>query len=209
MREKVSRIIGESGMGERSLRCTFETFRVVTPSQDTAKRAALRFAEGFDQLLPQRGEPLPRYNSLFISGTKGTGKTHLAAAIANELLSKGTPVICMSERELLGRIRRTFSGIGGDESSILALYKSVPLLILDDLGKERATEWTISTIYDIIGGRYDQAMPFIVTTNYDPGSLALRLTPKGDDGITAECIIDRITEVCKVVIMTGPSWRSV
>jgi DNA replication protein DnaC len=88
---------------------------------------------------------------------------------------------------------------------VLETYKRVPLLIIDDLGKERATDWTISTLYTIIDGRYDRAMPIIVTTNYDPGSLVGRLTPQGDDGTIAECIIDRINEVCRAIIMTGDS----
>ena len=208
MRARVKRVIGDSGMGERFLRRTFETFTTVTAEQEQAKRAAMQYAGDFDKHIPKRGEPLPEWNGFFISGTKGTGKTHLAAAIANYLLNRGTAAICMTERELFGRIRRTYSQRDGDESEVLETYKRVPLLIIDDLGKERATDWTLSTLYAIIDGRYGRAMPLIVTTNYGPGSLAGRLTPQGDDGTTAECIIDRINEMCRAIIITGPSWRS-
>ena len=94
------------------------------------------------------------------------------------------------------------------KSGVLETYKRVPLLVVDDLGKEKATDWTISTLYSIIDGRYDRAMPLIITTNYDPATLVRRLSPKGDYGTTAECIIDRINEMCKVLITTGESWRS-
>lgn len=208
MRTRVKRVIGDSGMGERFLRRTFETFTTNTTEQERAKRAAMQYAGDFDKHLPKRGQPLPERNGFFISGTKGTGKTHLAAAIANYLLNRGTAAICMTERELFGRIRRTYSQRGGDEGEVLETYKHVPLLIIDDLGKERATDWTISTLYAIIDGRYDRAMPLIITTNYDPANLTGRLTPQGDDGTTAECIVDRINEICKAIIMTGASWRS-
>ena len=208
MRKRVARVVGESGMGERFLQRTFMTFVTDTPERKQAARTAKEYVENFDNRLPKRGEPLPERNGFFISGTKGSGKTHIAAAIANYLLSNGTAVICMTERDLFGRIRRTYSRDGGDESEVLETYKRVPLLIIDDLGKEKPTDWTISTLYSIIDGRYDRAMPLIITTNYDPDSLARRLTPQGDDGTTAECIIDRMNEVCAAIILTGKSWRT-
>ena len=84
----------------------------------------------------------------------------------------------------------------------------MPLLIIDDMGKEPATEWGISKIYAIINGRYDGYMPTIVTTNYDDQQLARRLTPPNGDDITAQATIDRLREMCGGVPMDGESWRS-
>lgn len=207
-RERIQRIIGESGMGERFLRRTFDTFQI-TDKNRIAARIAKKYADNFEDMLPKRDQPEPGRNGLFIAGPTGTGKTHLAAAIANQLIHNGIPVICMTMIDLLERIKRTFSRKGVDEGSVLTLYKTVPLLIIDDMGKEPATEWAVSTIYNIINGRYEAYMPIIITTNYDDKTLVARLTPQTThDSITAEATIDRLNEMCRVVILDGDSWRT-
>ncbi|MDR2044877.1 MAG: ATP-binding protein [Clostridium sp.] len=213
MRERVRRAIGDSGMGERFLQRTFKNYIAETKEQGAIAGVALEYARDFDSKLPKRGQPLPGRNGFLISGTKGTGKTHIAAAIANYLLDKGTAVICMNERDLFGRIRRTFSTSGGmDESAVLETYKRVPLLIIDDLGKERATEWTLATLYAIIDWRYNSAMPLIITTNYDAPKLIERMTPTTQygerDATTAETIVDRFAEMTESITMRGESWRT-
>ena len=205
LQERIRRLIGESGMGNRFLRRTFETFEITDKNRNAAI-AAKRYADCFEKFLPHQSEP--GRNGLFISGEKGTGKTHLAAAIANQLIHRGIPVICMTMIDLLERIKRTFSRGNADEGTVLSLYKKVPLLIIDDIGKEPPTEWAVSTIYNIINGRYESYMPTIVTTNYDDKMLIARMTPQATgDSITAEATIDRLMEMCRGIVMTGPSWR--
>ena len=80
--------------------------------------------------------------------------------------------------DLLERIKRTYSATGGSESDVLKIYKTVPLLVIDDIGKEPPTEWAISTVYNIINGRYEAYLPTIVTTNYDTEALIDRMTPR-------------------------------
>ena len=207
LKDRIRRIIGESGMGERFLRRTFDTFQVTDENQSAA-RTAKRYADTFDELTPKRGRPEPGRNGLFIAGPKGTGKTHLAAAIANQLIQKGTPVICMTMIDLLERIKRTYARGDTDEGTVLSLYKTVPLLVIDDMGKEPPTEWAVSTIYNIVNGRYEAYLPTIVTTNYDDKTLISRMTPQATrDSVTAEATIDRLMEMCRGVVMTGQSWR--
>lgn len=211
MRARVKRLIGDSGMNARFQRRTFETFQI-TPENTAAARACKAYADAFREKLPQVN-PDPGRNGLFITGPKGTGKTHLVAAIANQLIQNGTPVICMTMIDLLDRIKRTYQNArqyGEDsEGDILNTYKDVPLLIIDDIGKEPATEWAVSKIYAIINARYEAYMPTIITTNYTDQDLVRRLTPKDTgDAMTADATVDRLREMCSAIVTRGASWRS-
>lgn len=208
-REKIAKILEDTYISGRLINKTFDTFQITTNNK-VAAHAARQYADTFDGMLPSTGRPEPGRNGLLIAGTVGTGKTHLAAAIANQLMHQGTPVICMTMIDLLERIKRTFSGIGsrGDESSVLSLYKTVPLLIIDDIGKEPPTEWAVSTIYNIINGRYEKCLPIIITTNYDAEAMIERLTPRESrDTIYGQAVVDRLTEMCRSVVLVGESWR--
>lgn len=211
MRKRVRQIIGTSGMNARFLRRTFDTFQIAEENRK-ALRVCIDYANNFRDKLPGNNQE-PGRNGLFITGPKGTGKTHLAAAIANKLMRQGTTVICMTMIDLLERIKRTYEQnrqYGGEisEGRVLDTYKSVQLLIIDDMGKEPATEWAVSKIYAIINSRYEEYMPTIITTNYTDAELVRRLIPKETgDPTTADATIDRLREMCAAIVTTGESWR--
>lgn len=206
----VQSIIGDSGINARFLRRTFDTFQI-TPQNQRAAGACKRYADTFRDKLPEYCAD-PGRNGLFITGPKGTGKTHLAAAIANQIMQTGTAVVCMTMIDLLEKIKATYETnrqYGQTEANVLRTYKEVPLLIIDDMGKEPATEWAVSKIYAIINARYEAYLPTIVTTNYSDGELVQRLTPKDSgDSTTADATIDRLREMCAGIVTTGESWRS-
>lgn len=206
LQERINHIIGQSGMGERFLRRTFDTFNV-DDNNRKAYTAALEYVNDFDKMLPRSNSPEPGKNGLFICGEPGTGKTHLAAAIANRLIRQDKPVVCATMIDLLGRIKQSFK-YEGEEARILHLYKTVPLLVIDDMGKEPPTEWAVSTIYNIINARYEAYLPIIVTTNYDSKTLITRMTPRETkDDTTARATLDRLREMCKGLAMMGESRR--
>lgn len=206
LRKQVERIIRASGMGARFLSKTFETF-TITPQNRQAAETARRYADSFEAMCPRPGAPEPGRNGLFIVGPPGTGKTHLAAAIANKLINDGQIVVCMTMIDMLERIRRTFNG-DGSEAEVIRRYKTAPLLIIDDMGKEPPTEWAISTVYNIINGRYEAYLPTIVTSNYSGGELEARMTPRETkDAMTARATLDRIAEMCRAIALAGESWR--
>lgn len=205
-REKLAYITGASGMGERFLRRTFETFEI-TPENRKAAETAQRYADNFEALLPRPDAPEPGRNGLIITGPSGTGKTHLAAAITNKVINSGRLAVCMTMIDMLESIRRTFSD-GGSEAEIIRKYKTVPLLVVDDMGKEPPTEWAISTIYNIINGRYEAYLPTIITSNYTPNDLKARMIPRETkDPTTAQATLDRLAEMCRAIALTGESWR--
>ena len=209
-RMHMARLRSESGMSARFHRRTFATFQPTEENQK-ALRVCKSYADTFRDKLPENN-PEPGRNGLFITGPMGTGKTHLAAAIANQLIEEGTPVVCMTMIDLLDRIKQAFEkshSFGESESHVLRTYKEVPLLIIDDMGKESATDWAVKNIYKIINARYEAYMPTIITTNYGDSDLVRKLTPKDTgDSITAAATIDRLREMCAGVITTGNSWRS-
>jgi DNA replication protein DnaC len=131
----------------------FETFDRSLRGVDTAYQAAKKFAED------------PR-GWLVLVGTYGCGKTHLAAAIANEAIRRRFRALFVVVPELLDHLRSTFgpsSDISYDE--LFEQVRSVPLLLLDDLGTESATPWAQEKLYQIFNRRYNLQLPTVVTSN--------------------------------------------
>lgn len=145
-------------------------------------------------------------DSLYLTGPRGTGKTHMAAAIVRELVMDLTPshsvswVQWISAPDLLLEIRNTFrDGSERSELSVIEQYSECDLLVLDDLGAEKTSEWSLQTLYTIIDRRYREERQTIITSNLSLDELA----EKVDDRIAS-----RLSELCRVVVLTGPDRRT-
>jgi DNA replication protein DnaC len=113
---------------------------------------------------------------LTLLGSYGVGKTHLAAAIANEALDRQQQVLFAVVPDLLDHLRATFgpqSTVAYDER--FELVRTVPLLILDDLGSESATPWAREKLYQLINHRYNYRLSTVITTNLKPEAVEPRI----------------------------------
>lgn len=199
---RIERIIGTSGLGDRFKNRTFEKFNT-EPDNITAYKTARGYADNFAKLMEREK------NGLVFAGPPGTGKTHLAASVANQLMNTGVPVIFTTMIDLLSKIKATFDTerTTANEADVMRSYKTVDLLIIDDMGKEQPTNWALTKMYEIINARYENYKPVIITTNYSAEELTQRLTPKDGDSTTAAACIDRILESTYTVALAGESWR--
>lgn len=199
LQQRVNQLIGKSGIKKRFMQRTFENFRRDTPERDRCYKIAKAYADNWKRHYANG-------DGLYIEGTNGTGKTHLAAAIALQLLGQGIPVICKTSSDLLLDIKSSFESKEKSESQVLDVYKKVDLLIVDDLGKEQCSDWSMSTLYSIFNARYEDMKPTIITTNYNADSLIQALTPKGYDNTKIVAIISRLRETSTLMTM---AWKDI
>jgi DNA replication protein DnaC len=197
LQTKVSRLFEQSKLGERFKSRTFENF-TQNKNNERAYNAAKKYSENFKQYKSEGA-------GIIFSGTYGTGKTHLAAAISIELINQGIPVVFGTLINLLGKIRQTYHN-DEDEWEVLNIYTSADLLVIDDLGKEKPSEWVLEKLYSIVNDRYENNKPIIITTNYDHETLVKRLTVNGNCE-TAESIVSRLYEMCRGVVINGEDHR--
>lgn len=141
---------------------------------------------------------------LYIHGGVGAGKTHAASAMARLFAEAGYEVAFTTAKGMLERVKATFDE-GGTEAAV-ARYAKCDVLVLDDLGKEDATEWSVGTVFSVLDARYEDMRPTIVTSNYAPGALADRLARRGER-VTAEAIASRISQTCRTVYLGGRDRR--
>lgn len=135
---------------------------------------------------------------LLLCGQVGTGKSFLAAAIANELISQGTPCLMTNFNRLISRISEKF---GGDQKYLDDLNR-FDLLIIDDLGAERDTEFTWEKVMNVIDARYRAGLPIIITTNLEPKDF----TDRTD--IRRQRVFSRLKEMCVLLEIKGSDRRS-
>lgn len=179
-----------SNLGERFAESTFDTFRQLPGTEK-----ALDYCRSYANAFPDYGG-----DALLIWGEYGNGKSHLAAAVAHAVKEKGHTVVFQTMPELLERIRETFHDRKNKETEkdIMYALQNCDLLVLDDIGAEKVTDWVQDVLFRIVDGRYRQKKPILYTTNLKPSELKDRVGPR---------IYDRIVETSILVENKGTSFR--
>ena len=148
------------------------------------------YADNFDTLLSEN-------IGYLLWGSVGTGKSFFAACIANALMEKEIPVRMTNFAAVLNDLSGSFEG----RNAYIARLCRYPLLILDDFGMERGTEYGLEQVYNVIDSRYRSGKPLIVTTN-----LILDELQHPQDTPHAR-IYDRLLEMCAPILFTGTNFR--
>jgi len=119
---------------------------------------------------------------LLLLGRYGCGKTHLAAAIANQAVSMGIPTLFLTVPDLLDWLRFSYSD-GADKNfeGRFEEIRNIPLLIMDDFGTQNTTPWAQEKLFQIINYRYINRLPLVITTNLDVRDIENRIRSRLED----------------------------
>lgn len=134
---------------------------------------------------------------ILLYGAVGTGKTFLAACTANAIIDKGIPTLMTSVSYIANKLMGMFEG----KNEYIESLNNYPLLVLDDLGAERNTEYMNEVVYTIINARYKARLPLIVTTNLTTEQL------KAPTDVTMARTYSRVLEMCFPIKVEGVDIR--
>jgi DNA replication protein DnaC len=203
-REKLgeNRLAG-ANIPKRYLHCTLANFSAYNPSLERALDQARRIPKRF----PAADNEREQGRGLLLDGLPGVGKTHLAVAVLKQVMEQsGARGLFYDTRDLLRVIRSTYDpSIRTTELEILRPVMTADLLVLDDLGAEKTSEWVEETMNLIVNTRYNERRLTIFTSNYvdipddtDPNSLLFRIGFR---------MRSRLHEMCDFVEMDGADYR--
>jgi DNA replication protein DnaC len=189
--------LADAKIPKRYQHCTLANFTAYNESLEKAVERARRVAEAFPVVT----------QGLLLEGQPGVGKTHLAVAVLKQVIqTSGARGVFYDTRELLRVIRSTYDpSIRTTELEVLRPVMSADLLVLDDLGAEKTSEWVDETMNLIVNTRYNERRLTIFTSNYqdipddtDPNSLLFRIGFR---------MRSRLHEMCEFLVLDGADYR--
>jgi len=192
--------LASAGIPRRYQHCTLANFEAYN---DTLKRGVASAARVIDAFPAGEGGD----RGLLLTGMPGVGKTHLAVAILKEcIVNRGAHGLFYTTSDLLALLRSTYTGEeAATESQVLRSITAAGVVVLDDLGRERATEWRDEMLHLMINTRYSERRLTIFTTNFDVGADAT-------DPDTLQCrvgfrVFSRLHEMCEFVHLDAADYR--
>src|SRR5215207_5621405 len=198
MRESsASRLLAEARLPRRYQHCDFANYTAYNEQLTKALQHAKRLAEGFP--VTEKG--------LFFQGPPDVGKTHLAVAVLRQVITtRGARGLFYDTRDLLRVIRSTYDPVNRTaEMDVLRPVIDADLLVLDDLGAEKSSEWVEETLNLIVNSRYSERRTTVFTSNYDdnpdntdPDSLLFRIGFR---------MRSRLHEMCEFLYLDGGDYR--
>lgn len=217
LRQHSQRLLRIANIPDRYEHCELSNFETdikdgkTSISLANAKLAAGRFVEEF---------PMER-NGLLLIGPIGVGKTHLAVGIMKELMAqKGARCLFYDYRELLKEIQNSYNAsVQTTEMEVLRPVFEAEVLVLDELGAVKPTEWVWDTVSHILNSRYNDRLTTIITTNFEDapsaGAEGGRRLSSAARSNRDETLGDRITdrmrsrlhEMCRIVKIEGEDFR--
>ncbi len=185
-----------SGIPLKLRHYSFQNFRLAYYSRDLVPDSSISYYElakrALDTCVSFSTKFLknPALPGLLISGQAGSGKTHLAAATANRLVSQGKEVLFLVVPEFLDQLRGSYrqENEGLDELELVKRAYDAPVLIMDDLGAHNFTPWVQGKLFTIFNYRINRDLPCIVTTNLSSAELKAQI---------GERIFSRLLEGCQ------------
>lgn len=184
---KIERIRA-SGFQDQQL--TEWTFHNDDGSQPVAMTAARNYVANFKKFKEDgRG--------LLLYGGVGTGKTYIAAAIANALIDEAIPALVTNFARIAYKLQESFAG----RQAYLDNLNRFDLLVIDDLAAERRTEYMQEIVFNVIDARYRSGLPMVITTNLSLGAL------RKPETAAESRVYDRILEKCFPLEVAGQSHR--
>lgn len=118
---------------------------------------------------------------LLLQGKNGCGKTHLAAAIANQVVNTGVPTLFLTVPDLLDNLRFAYQDPDATFEERFEEVRNSPLLVLDDFGTQNATSWAQEKLFQIVNFRYINHLPLVITTNLDLRDIEPRIRSRLED----------------------------
>ena len=210
LKSRAESLLSAARIPKRYEHCELSNFDFDGPHRHLApaRMAACKFVEEY---------PLDSTGLLLI-GSIGVGKTHLAVGIIRELiLSKGIPCLFYDYRELLKQIQNSYNdSVKATELEVLRPVFETEVLVLDELGAVKPTEWVWDTVSLILNTRYNDSRTTIITTNFEDGQSALADARQGIKRANREDTLadrvgdrmrSRLLEMCRIVKMEGADFR--
>jgi DNA replication protein DnaC len=180
---------------KRYAECHFHNYKEISESHTAAKTMAYRFSDKYPAV--DRG--------LLLMGTVGLGKTHLAVSILKALSEKGFYSYFCEFGSLLKEIQDSYNPISqNSELQVLAPLFDADVLVLDELGASKPTEWVRDTLSYIINTRYNDKKMTIFTTNYLDERKKHEETLAERVGVRMR---SRLYEMCYTVVIEGADYR--